>query len=189
MQSSTFQKPPVLGVSGHERLRPFAYGWKRLARTSGMQQHTEQRSSRSSSKLTVMTFATLQRPPPASLARHRKVPNCAKRLVRARALLQESILDQAPSQTNADGRSQIRVQASALDLVCMQSFYPCLRRRIHVLSGSVQLCKYHAGGGHAVHSICPERGKLQTFISSPEFLTIALVADLQLCVCREAGPP
>ena len=102
---STFQKPVVTGCDAAERLRPFTYGWKRLARTSGMQQHTERRSANSGCKLSVKTFAVLERPPPASLVRHRVPSQRSQLITRRKALLQESILETTPSQTNADGRS------------------------------------------------------------------------------------
>ena len=104
VRSSTFQKPVVTGCHAAEPLRPFTYGWKRLARTSGMQQHTERRSASTGCKLCVTTLAVLERPPPASLVRHRVSSRRSQLVARRQALLQESILETTPSQTNADGR-------------------------------------------------------------------------------------
>ena len=70
-----------------------------------MQQHTERRSANTGSKLTVKTLAVLERPPPASFVRHRTPSQRSQTVTRRQALLQESILETAPSQTSADGRS------------------------------------------------------------------------------------
>ena len=94
----------AVGYGCDKHARPFTYGWKRLARTSGMQQHTEHRSVRSCSKLSVMTRAVLERPPPASCARQRSAVKRCSDAHRQRALLQESLLESAPSQTNTEGR-------------------------------------------------------------------------------------
>lgn len=69
-----------------------------------MQQHTEPRSAKAGSKLTVTTLAFLEQPPPAALTR-RLVPSQRSLVVKRQALLQESILEKAPSQTSADGTS------------------------------------------------------------------------------------
>lgn len=69
-----------------------------------MQQHTEPRSAKAGSKLTVTTLAFLEQPPPAALTR-RLVPSQRSLVVKRQALLQESILEKAPSQTSADGGS------------------------------------------------------------------------------------
>ena len=105
VKSSNFQKPVVTGCHPAEPLRPFTYGWKRLARTSGMQQHTERRSANTGCKLSVTTLAVLERPPPPALVRHRAPSRRCQLVTRRKALLQESILETPPSQTNADGRS------------------------------------------------------------------------------------
>ena len=94
----------AVGYGCDKHARPFTYGWKRLARTSGMQQHTEHRSVRSCSKLSVMTRAVLERPPPASFARQRLTVKRCSDAHRQRALLQESLLESAPTQTNSEGR-------------------------------------------------------------------------------------
>lgn len=124
--SSTFQ-PFVPGCHSTEPLRPFTYGWKRLARTSGMQQHTERRSAKAGSKLTVTTLAFLEQPPPASLIR-RRVPLQRSLIMKRQALLQESILEKAPSQTSVDGTSTpdrllvvlLREASSSCQLQCLQ---------------------------------------------------------------------
>lgn len=168
INNNTFGKATMSGLAGSECLRPFSYSWKRLARTSGMQQHTEQRSVRNGSKLSVLTLATVERPPPSSLVRHRASSQHLKPSVRQQALLQESILEQAPSQTNADGRSNQGLQASApatQGRACTSSdmctLVPFFCRWINLFSGLVQLCQHHAWCGHAVHSLCFERGKLK----------------------------
>ena len=97
----------AVGYGCDKHARPFTYGWKRLARTSGMQQHTEHRSVRSCSKLSVMTRAVSERPPPASFARQRSAVKRCSDAHRQRALLQESLLESAPSQTNTEGRLTI----------------------------------------------------------------------------------
>ena len=94
----------AVGHGCNKHARPFTYGWKRLARSSGMQQHTEHRSVRSCSKLSVMTPAVLERPPPAPFARQRPAVKRCSHAHRQRALLQESLLESAPSQTNTEGR-------------------------------------------------------------------------------------
>lgn len=94
----------AVGYGCDKHARPFMYGWKRLARTSGMQQHTEHRSVRSCSKLSVLTRAVLERPPPASFALQRPAVKRSSDAHRQRALLQESLLESAPSQTNTEGR-------------------------------------------------------------------------------------
>ncbi|DBA74354.1 TPA: hypothetical protein ACH3X1_011127 [Trebouxia sp. C0004] len=97
-------RPPAIGYSCDKHARSFTYGWKRLARTSGMQQHTEHRSVRKCSKLSVMTRAVLERPPPASFVRQRSAIKRYSDAHRQRALLQESLLESAPSpsQTNTE---------------------------------------------------------------------------------------
>ena len=69
-----------------------------------MQQHTERRSAKAGSNLTVTTLAVLEQPPPASLTQRLVKPQRSQ-IVKRQALLQESILEKAPSQTNADGTS------------------------------------------------------------------------------------
>ena len=134
--SSAFRTTSLKGCHTFEHLRPFNYGWKRLARTSGMQQHTEQRSVCSGSKLSVMNLAALERPPPATCFRHRASANRAKQSHRQHALLQESLLESAPSQTNTEGRLTTRwlVLCSEIlggSLVC-HHVMPSNRDRIHV---------------------------------------------------------
>lgn len=118
--SSTFQTPVVTGCHG-EPLRPFTYGWKRLARTWGMQQHTERRSSNTGCKLNVRTLAVLERPPPASLVRNRVSSQRSQLATRRQALLQESLLETTPSQTNADGRSTVAISFTLCQSLCLLS--------------------------------------------------------------------
>ena len=151
--SSTFQTPVVTGCHAAEPLRPFTYGWKRLARTWGMQQITERRVGNTGCKLSVRTLAVLERPPPASLVRNR-VPSQRSRIAtRRQALLQESILETTPSQTSADGRLTCTVAN------LFNAFPSCQLRRFHyrwfvLLASLVQLGQHHAWRWHAVHSIC-----------------------------------
>lgn len=101
-------------VGGHlnvERPHTFSYGWKRLARTSGMQQHTEKRSVRRCSKLSVLPRAVLERPPSSSFARHRPASQPFSKAHRPHALLQESLLESAPSQTNTEAGGSTFQQA------------------------------------------------------------------------------
>lgn len=101
-RGSAFVAPSLGGCPAANHVRPFSYGWKRLARTSGAQQHTEQRPVQSGSKLSVLTRAVLEQPPPAKLLRPRLNARHTKQSQRNNALLQESLLETAPSQTNTE---------------------------------------------------------------------------------------
>ena len=106
-KGSTFGSTVIGGHINVERPHTFSYGWKRLARTSGMQQHTEKRSVRRCSKLSVLPRAVLERPPSSSFGRHRPASKPVSKTHRQHALLQESLLESAPSQTNTEGRSTL----------------------------------------------------------------------------------
>lgn len=149
--SSTFQTPVVTGSHAAEPLRPFTYGWKRLARTWGMQQITERRSGNTGCKLSVRTLAVLERPPPASLVRNRVPSQHSKIATRRQALLQESILETTPSQTNADGRLTVAISFKAFTTGQLRRFQ---YRGSVFLASLVQLGQHHAWCWHAVHSIC-----------------------------------
>ena len=143
--------------------RPFNYTWKRLARTSGMQQHTEQRSLRSSSKRNVMTLATLGRPPRTATIRRRTPSVDTKQSQRHNALLQESLIETAPSQTNVECEppetavfcatcSRISVAITQMCLLCSWGlFFP---------AGPGQFSEHHAWSRHALNSLCFETGML-----------------------------
>ncbi len=170
----------AVGYGCDKHARPFTYGWKRLARTSGMQQHTEHRSVRSCSKLSVMTRAVLERPPPASFARQRPAVKHCSDAHRQRALLQESLLESAPSQTNTEGRLTtvslclllfpvqlvlLVITVFAICCLLQLSFY-ALISALYVYSwglliptGFIQFCQHYAGSWNAVHPICTEGGE------------------------------
>ncbi len=170
----------AVGYGCDKHARPFTYGWKRLARTSGMQQHTEHRSVRSCSKLSVMTRAVLERPPPASFARQRPAVRRCSNAHRQRALLQESLLESAPSQTNTEGRLttvslcfvlfpvQLVLLVISVLAICYLLHLQCysLTSALYVYSwglliptGFVQFCQHYAGSWYAVHPICTEGGE------------------------------
>lgn len=175
--SSIFQTPVVTGCHAAEPLRPFTYGWKRLARTWGMQQTHERRSANPGCKLSVRTLAVLERPPPASLARNRVPSQRSQSATRRQALLQESLLETTPSQTNADGRLTVAISFKA--------FASCKFRWFHyrwfvLLTSLVQLGQYHAWCWHAVYSICFKRGELkQSFLA---VLASFQQTSLRLCM-------
>ena len=82
-------------------LRPFSYGWKRLTRRTGMQQHTERRSVRSS-QLSVSTVSNLERPPPTARTQSKRAKRLSTALQR-QALAQETLLETKPTQVDAEG--------------------------------------------------------------------------------------
>ncbi len=170
----------AVGYGCDKHARPFTYGWKRLARTFGMQQHTEHRSVRSCSKLSVMTRAVLERPPPASFARQRPAAKRCSDAHRQRALLQESLLESAPSQTNTEGRLttvslclvlfplQLVLLVTSVSAICYllqlpsHSFISALSVcswGLLIPTGFIQFCQYYAGSWYAVHPICTEGGE------------------------------
>lgn len=177
--SSTFQTPVMTGCHAAELPRPFTYGWKRLARTWGMQQITERRSGNTGCKLSVRTLAVLERPPPASLVRSRVPSQRPQSATRRQALLQESILETTPSQTNADGRSTVATSFKAFTSCQLRAFH---YRWFVLLASLVQLGQHHAWCWHAVHSICVERGELRQ-----SFLAVILASfqqtSFRLCMC------
>ena len=142
---------------------PFNYTWKRLARTSGMQQHTEQRSLRSSSKRNVMTLATLGRPPRTAAIRRRTPSIDTKQPQRHNALLQESLIETAPSQTTVECEPPETASSCAMcsraSVAIMQMCVSC-SWGLFFPAGLVQFSEHHAWSRHALNSLCFETGML-----------------------------
>lgn len=158
-------------------LQPFPYGWKRLARIKGMQQHTERRSVRSS-QLSMATVAFLENTPPASGPLQRKRCSKAPDSFKRQALVQETLLESKPSQIDVEGEPPVlsfRLASSSAS--CTQSAYCVLRTseprsvlprptslsccswRLNLSTSLVQLCQYYAWSWHALYPLCIERGK------------------------------
>ena len=114
----TGSRPAGLQDLNRNSLHPFSYGWKRLARITGMQQHTERRSVRRS-HLNVATEAFVKRPSlAAAKLQNRRYKQHADTFKR-QALIQETLIESKPSQIDVEGLSLLILfdtRNSALDL-------------------------------------------------------------------------